>query len=404
MKKILNKYTVTAFIIAAVIILTCVFTFIDYKKENIIEKPQSVSGIFTGTKKLTEAMFNDNLLGFEQYIGLYSATQKLLGCRIFDDEGYGMVIKDSDGKLHFPTERTEPSDMERYVSSIEAFFDELSELDVPFLYVQLTGKMLKDVTELPAGAYSYANENADEFLAALDEREIPYYDMRGDIINSVDDHTRLFYDTDHHWTTETAFFAFGKLVSLLNERFGFGLDPENYFCDIGNWKKTLYEDSFLGSQGKRIGRPAAGIDDYTLIEPNFATDYLLYDASALYEEPLLMRSGSFRESLIYEEALESSDITANKHAAYFQYDYGDMIIRNTSVQNDLRLLIIKDSFSLPLIAYLSTCVSEIHMIDLRDSGAPILKEYVKQNDFDAVLVIYNTGVFVDSLFTFDSDF
>ena len=75
-----------------------------------------------------------------------------------------------------------------------------------------------------------------------------------------------------------------------------------------------------------------------------------------------------------------------------------MKIKNNSAENDIKLLIIKDSFALPLAAYLSTCISELWLLDPRDTGAPIAENVMREHDFDAVIVMYNTEVFDDAHF------
>ena len=64
---------------------------------------------------------------------------------------------------------------------------------------------------------------------------------------------------------------------------------------------------------------------------------------------------------------------------------------------------IKDSYSLPVAAFLSTCINELHMVDLRESPTVNLKNYINENDFDAVILMYNTEVFNDIMFNFDGD-
>ena len=70
------------------------------------------------------------------------------------------------------------------------------------------------------------------------------------------------------------------------------------------------------------------------------------------------------------------------------------------VDNNYKMLMIKDSYALPVAAFLSTCVSEIHMVDLRDTPTVNLEKYIENNKFDAVVVLYNTEVFNDTMFNF----
>ncbi len=396
MKKFFNKHTVTAFLLLAVILFTTVATLADYKKNHIIELP----GSYTQLRSMTETIFNDNLYGFDNYIGLYSVTQKFLGLRVYDDETFGLVMMDDHGKLHFPVGEAKDTDIERWASSVADLNEKVGQSGAPFLYIQLPCKLMDGVSELPPGGYHYGNRNTDRFLGYLSEKEVDYEDLRETVKNSAD-YDELFYRTDHHWTTSAAFFTFGEIVELLNEKYGLALDPDGFCRNEANWVKTEYPSSYLGSQGKRIGKAVAGLDDYTLYEPGFEVSFEVYDAGTYNPEPVLIGSGSLRESMVHEPFLACQDLTENKHAAYFQFDYGHLILKNKTVDNDVKLFVIKDSFSLPLVAFLSTCVSEIHMVDVRDGGAPNVSDVLKANDFDAVLLIYNAGINGDAPFAFD---
>ena len=147
----------------------------------------------------------------------------------------------------------------------------------------------------------------------------------------------------------------------------------------------------------------SGYDDYDFISPDFKTDYSIYDGFVSLDEPAY--SGDFSESIVIQGILDSKDKSANKHAAYFEYDYGNLIIKNNAVDNDLKILLIKDSFSLPFAAFLSTCVNELHLADLRDDGwraedAVTVAQYAENGDFDCVVVMYNPEVFDTVMFDF----
>lgn len=80
---------------------------------------------------------------------------------------------------------------------------------------------------------------------------------------------------------------------------------------------------------------------------------------------------------------------------------GNLIIKNKKIDNDIKILMVKDSYALPVAAFLSTCVSELHMVDLRDTPTVKLNDYINEHDFDAVVVMYNTEVFNDIMFEFE---
>lgn len=340
-----------------------------------------------------ENIYKGKLFMFDKFINLWSIEQKIAGTKLYDDAQYGYIIQDDTGKLHFPVSH---KDITNCLNQTVLFDLKLKEHNIPFVYVQAPDKMLKGYTIYPEGAYNFSNEDADDFLEGLEKQNVNTLDLRELIIKENLNRDSLFYKTDHHWTTKTAFWAYGEVVEYLDSEFKLYIDPDYFYRDINNYNITEYEKCFLGSLGRRVGEFAAGLDDYSFIYPKFETDYTVYNGAVSLTEP--KSEGDFIKALTAEHILLDNDVTANKHAAYFEWDYGNLIIKNNNVNNGIKLLLIKDSFSLPLAAFLSTSVSELHMVDLRDSNGLVPAEYAVQNDFDAVIILYNTEIFDDPMF------
>ena len=351
----------------------------------------------TSLASAVEGVYDDGLFGLNRYVELWSFGQRALGTSLYDDAAYGYIIKDNHGMLHFPAAHADVAPCADAVKKLSA---DLKESGIPFLYVQAPNKKLEGYTVFPPGACNYSNEDADAFLEMAAAEGVPVLDLREAIIEQNLVRKELFYKTDHHWTTPAAFWAFGEVVEELNTRFGFTIDPDGYYRDTVNWKSERQENCYLGSQGRRVGRYAAGLDDYTFLSPLFATDFTLVDRISDPDHPL--RTGDFMEAIVDTGVLTSTNVTDNKHASYFTWDYGNLVIYNHKEEDGLRILLVKDSFALPFGAFLSCAVSELHMVDLRDSGAPAVAEYARENQIDAVIVMYNTEVFGSDMFRFEN--
>jgi hypothetical protein len=341
-------------------------------------------------KATAEELSSLDFYFFDDFLNLYSLTQGALNAHLIDDSTYGFIIKDYQGKLHFPRS---VYDTRPYADSVATLSENAN---APVLFVLAPGKVIEGYTVLPTGGYNYANDNADLFLKTLTTDGLPFLDLRTSIATSSLPESQWFYNTDHHWTTKAAFTAFGDLVSYLNENYGLGIDPDGYYTDSAHYIVTEYPDSFLGSLGRRVGPFVAGVDDYTLIEPNFETDYTVTS-----ETESLTLNGSFREAILHPDLLKTDDIMLNKHAAYFGMDYGNLVIHNNLADNDIKILLVKDSYSLPLAAFLSTAVEEVHMLDVRDEKAPIVETYLNQRQFDIVIICYNADALSETMFNFD---
>lgn len=391
-KRVKIKQAVTAGIVLVVIFLIAFFTLFPSFLDKAV-KLNEIQG-FSGKRSVVEDIYQEELFGFDGFIDVYSLFQVLSGTRLFEDAAYGHIIMDTSGKLHFPANRDYEN---KYGDNVIAFAKDLESRNVPFIYIQAPNKKIEGYTEFPPGGHNYSNEDADDLLAYLNANNVDTLDLREHLKESGIEYEDLFYITDHHWTTKTAFWAYKIVVEMLYNNYGISCDPKGYYRDLNNYDITYYEDNFLGSQGRRVGRFVAGVDDYTFIAPKFSIDYEVYDMIASPNEAVF--KGGFYDCIAKSYILENPDISTNRHGAYFEYDYGCLVIKNNSVDNDIKIMLIKDSFSLPFAAFLSTCVSELHMIDLRDENTPIASQYAMENDFDAVIMMYNTEVFNDEMFS-----
>ena len=63
-------------------------------------------------------------------------------------------------------------------------------------------------------------------------------------------------------------------------------------------------------------------------------------------------------------------------------------IQNRNVKNGTKVLVIKDSFAMPIAGFLSLNVSELRMLDIRKENRPqSIKKYVEEYQPDVVLFV-----------------
>lgn len=336
--------------------------------------------------RLTDA-FDTGIFGFSDFLWVYGKAQKLFGASVYEDAGVGYLIRDSKDFFHY---NTLPADADPYASAVAELRDTLADADIPFLYLQSPSKEIDGYTDFPSGINYASSDNAADMRDTLRAHGVEVLSFIEEFAeNSIPPETQ-FYRTDHHWTTETAFEAFRITLPYLNERFGWSLNTELGVID--NWQALYQPQSFLGSIGRRIGEELAGLDDYTYLEPRFETAYNVYYPPISIEVPYW--TGTFHETMVRDSLLYSEDVSANRYASYFQYDYGELIIENLSADNDLHITIIKDSFALPFTAFLSTAVGKIDMIDLREFEGSVTAHLLTTQP-DLVIMMYSNSSFND---------
>ncbi len=216
-------------------------------------------------------IFGENNIFSKQFIEIWSFLNRsnTSNISLIEDVQYGNLIQDENKSLYFPEPK---KDIKPYAQKAVSLADKTTN----FIYIQAPNKVIPGFTNSLVLNYNHANENADEFLKTLNQNNIKTFDLREKLFEQ-ENKDSLFYKSDHHWTTETAFWAFGEIIQKLDESFDLSLDTNNYYRDINNYKITKYNDCYLGSLGRRTGASVSGLDDYTFIEPNFDTDYRLYN-------------------------------------------------------------------------------------------------------------------------------
>lgn len=382
----MNRYNVTAvlfIIIIAVVSIGSVSANAEYitdlsKEETINEVVSYVFGESNAFSKLFITIWSFVNSGNQNDISL------------IEDAEYVNLIKDENGFLYFPA----------YKVSVDEYANktiDLSNMVDNFIYIQAPNKMIDGYTNKLVYNYNFSNENADEFLEKLNDAGVQTYDLRKDLLECGEEED-LFFKTDHHWKTNTAFWAYQKVVSTLNDRFNLDIDSDNYYRNLDNYNVKTYENCYLGSLGRRTGQAISGLDDYTYIEPKYSTNYTLYNMMSSDIEPI--KNGSFANAIAVKQLLYDNNVETNKYATYFEWDYGYLRVINNALEDGKKVLLIKDSYALPFAAFLSTSVYEVDMIDLRDQPKADLERVIANNDYDVVIMLYNTESFTNQMFNF----
>lgn len=334
---------------------------------------------FYGIKNEIKTLdFNYDELFYKKYdfLELNGTVHKILQQKIMND-----VVRLNNNYLTFIYDKVDVSKQAKNVIKLNKY---LKKKKIPYIYIQSPFKISKYVNQLPVGIKDYTNENADNFLKIIANNGVDVFDFRKELESRGTDYYSLFYKTDQHWKIETSFWAFSKIVSLLNEKYDFAID--NKLSNFGNYKSILYKKKNLGSYGKRTGINYAGTDDFYIITPKFKTKLSLSIPSEK-----IIRSGSFSKSIFDKKMFYGSD-------RYNEYPYHIyigtdakcplVIIKNLTKNADKKVLIIKDSYAQPVESFLSMCVKEIHAVDLRYYTDMALVKYIDKIKPDIVINMY----------------
>lgn len=317
-----------------------------------------------------------------ELINFWSFMNKAKGDVIIDQEIE--IVKLTNGKLSYVYPELSSNGQAEVIGE---FSEELGTKGIDFLYVNCPFKIESDDKKLPWAVEDNTNEGVDKFLDELKDENVRVMDLRENIKNENMDYEEMFYTTDHHWTTETGFWAAGEIVQYMNDNFEYSFSLEKLSEE--NWDKQIYPSWYAGSQGKKTGIGYVKADDFVLLTPKFDTEFDVEILSRNYKN-----TGTFAETLYdYSQIQEKNYYLYNLYNGYMYDDNPLTQIHNKNVQNGKRVLILKDSFALAVVPFLASAdgAEYIDIIDLRWFNGS-LKTFVEKNSPDSVLMIYNPGM------------
>lgn len=320
--------------------------------------------------------YTANAFWKEHFVNLNGLFARLTGQRVCNE-----TIRLNNGMLCYPSE-------EQYVywvgENLVGFSQYLDGKGIPFLYVQAPCKSDTDANLMPTGIEHYANRDADDFLAYLASSGVNTFDLRPQLSKTARQVEETFFRTDHHWTPEAALRACPLILEQMDALLpNQTLDTANAAFD--QWEAHTLEDWFLGSLGKRTGVYYGGVDDFTYYTPRFDTHM-----SRNVLKHMDFFSGDFVQANLCMEYTQRRDyFNDSPYCIYVGGDYPLVQHRNASAPNKLRVLLLKDSFSLPLQCYFSTIFTEVDVLDPRYLDNMTVAEYVSLTEPDMVVMMIN---------------
>lgn len=268
-----------------------------------------------------------------------------------------------------------------------------------FLYVQFPYKMDLLLSLSPEGLSEQVNINnqTEEFIQNVSNAGIDVLDTIPLLVQTPNDISENFYRTDLHWKPVGAFKAFKQITEKIKKIF-----PDEKISDtfLNDEIWTVHEvpNRFLGSWGKRCGKYFGGYDDLQWMTPNFPVtlSYYIKDSNHFVK-------GQFEDVCIVKE-LADPGIDLYRKNNYLIQTSGDFSLvqyRNLFAGSSLHILLIKDSYTLPLQTFLVTEFSQIDVIDPRYFNETSLMEYTDRIRPDLVIMeVSPEAFFYDSYYKF----
>ena len=309
----------------------------------------SIKNFLDGSfQKEYEKYINDQFPLRDKWISLKSMNEYVLGK--IENNG---IIYGSNGELFEKFDSLNEKRLKNNVEVInnfaEKYYDKVSLMIIPNSY-----EIYKE--NLPMGSPIIRQEEIIDKIY-----DFSSFTNNVDVMKELLDNKNsyIYYKTDHHWTTYGAYLAYCNFMDSINEN---RVDLENFQkVELPNFYGSYY------SKAKPFN-----------IKPDIMT-YYDFDNSTM----------EIVGDKIYDSIYDYSKETLRDKYSLFLYGNNPLtIIKNNNIKNNKKILVIKDSFGNSLVPFLTQNYEEIHIIDLRHFGNR-LSNYLEENDFDKILIIYN---------------
>lgn len=182
-------------------------------------------------------------------------------------------------------------------------------------------------------------------------------------LETLNETTPAYYRLDHHWTTRAAYEAYAKYITTI----------KGNVLPLESFKKEIVTNEFYGTTYSKANL-------YNLTPDEITT----YTNSANEFEIQYVKLGQTTNSFYNQDYLNKKD----KYAMFLNENQELIIVKNKTINSNKNLLVIKDSYANCFIPFVANNFKTTHVIDPR-YYAKSISEFIKENDIDEVLFLYN---------------
>lgn len=306
-----------------------------------------------------EKYLSDQFAGRDTWRSLKVSLDRLGGARKENDIYIG-----KDGQLMEDIEVPDDGRLEANLAAIRDFAETYEDIPVTMMLVPDAACILND--SLPA----FARVEDQRQMFSMAERKL------GDTVNWVDtvsilnNHKseKLYYKTDHHWTTQGAFYVFQDAAETL----GIEGDVSDDFVSY------TVTDSFNGVLAASSGVGLDEMEQIDIYAPTGGDD----DVVVNYVD-----EGRKTTSLYDSSKLETRD----KYGVFLGGNTSVVDIRTVSTSQK-RLLVVKDSFADCFIPFLAPYYREIVVVDPRYYSGT-MQDIMDSYRITDALILYSGNTF-----------
>ena len=356
MKK--NNKIITVIIVFIILLFNIIFIF--SKKEDfsslenryLEEYPKfSFKDLFSGDYiESLENYINDHFVFRNTLMKIKTKTDKILG------------IKDINniylGKDYLLERYNKPKNTKRIIKKLNNLYSNLNYVNINLILAPTSISLYNKYLPM----FSYTEDELKEINYIYDNIKFNSIDVY-DTIKENSKYYNMYYKLDHHWTSYAAYYAYQEYCKNNNIEY-INLNKFNIEEVTNTFKGTLYskvlDDSYSPDS----------IHIFTLDNEDYTVYYhdTNKEANTLYE-------------LSY---LDKKD----KYSMFLDNNHSMITITNNKIDDNKKLLVIKDSYANSMIPFLVNHYKEVIVVDPRYYKKSIIN-YTKENNITDILILYN---------------
>lgn len=333
-------------------------SFSQNEKRVLAQKPViSAEGIADGSLfQDVEQYLSDHFPGRDGWVGANAYLEQAEG-----RGAVGSIVRGADGWL-FPAPLSDDKQILQDNMQAITTFAQAQSVPVYLMAVPTAGAVVED--KLPDLHLDYPDADMLEQARRMAGDSLHWLDVMEDF-STAEEGDKLYYRTDHHWTTEGAYRAY---CLLMQERRESSVARDTFSVErVPDFYGTSYSKSGLWLT------PADEIELWT--DPDLQTVTSVHDGNR--REPVVQQGMLFREYLS----------EADKYPVFLSGNHARIHIE-TNAKSDKRLLVVKDSYAHALAPFLAEEYRTIDLIDLRYFKRQTVSDWMQAHPVDEVLLVY----------------
>ncbi len=262
----------------------------------------------------------------------------------------------------------EKENVNRNIKAISNFAQKMKESDIPTYFILVPNSIYINSDKLPDNV-EVANQkeiinNIYENIKDTNNINVTTALETGNKI------TQLYFKTDHHMNSNGAYIVYNEFCKYANLQ----------VVPLQEFTKVTLANDFLGTFDSKAQIINQEADELFAYENEMNTNI----KEAIYDRETT-------NSIFNETYLEGKD-----KYSYFLNGNNSRVIIKTNIDNNKKLLVIKDSYAHIMSQFLCQNYSEVHFLDPRYTNFDYTK-YVQENGITDVLFLYNVSNFLSDI-------